>query len=102
MSKLVDTELGQFRQVTDGARSWFLFECPDCLEMLPMNEETLAGRALIDHESRIYGARFCSFQGTREFGKILIATMQAQIVMGYKPYHDEGQDRWQTTGSNEY
>lgn len=97
MSMLVDTELGQFRYVTDGPNKRFLFDCPDCHEMLPMSEEILAGRAPVDHESRIHGARFCTFAGTREFGKYLIATMQAQIVMGYKPYHDEGQDRWQPT-----
>src|SRR3990167_6494416 len=95
MSKIVDTELGQFRQVTDGHKKWFLFECPCCHEMLPMNEEILAGRAPIDHESRIEGARFCSFSGTREFGVQLVAAMQAQILMGYQPYRDEGQSQWQ-------
>jgi hypothetical protein len=102
MSRLVDTELGQFREVTDGTSRSFLFECPDCHEMLPMDEEILAGRAPIDHESRVHGARFCTFAGTRDFGRKLVATMQALIVMGYKPYHDEGQDRWQSNGSNGY
>lgn len=102
MSMLVDTELGQFRCVSDGQNKRFLFECPDCAEMLPMSEEIFAGRAPIDHESRIHRARFCTFTGVREFGKSLITTMQAQIVMGYKPYHDEGQDRWQSAGGNEY
>ena len=92
MSQLVDTQLGQFRYVTDGHKKWFLFECPDCHEMLPMDEEILAGRALVDHESRTEKARFCTFSGTRQFGIQLIAAMQAQILMGYQPYHDEGQD----------
>ncbi len=100
MSKLVDTELGQFRLVENGTRKWFLFECPQCREMLPMDEETLSGRKDIQHESRILPATFCRFTGTREFGKHLITTMQAQIVMGYMPYHDEGQDQWQSNGSN--
>ncbi len=100
MSRLVDTELGQFRLVEDGPRKRFLFECPECHEMLPMDEETLAGQKDIQHESRILPATFCRFTGTREFGKHLITTMQAQIVMGYKPYHDEGQDRWQPNGNN--
>jgi hypothetical protein len=100
MSKLVDTELGQFRFVEDAEKRRFLFECPTCGEMLPMNEEILAGRQPIDHESRLIGATFCKFSGTREFGKHLVTTMQAQIVMGYKPYHDEGQDRWQSLGEN--
>ena len=102
MSKLVDTKLGQFRQVTDGVNKWFLFECPDCGEMLPMSEEILAGTAPIDHATRPPQTRLCTFRGVREFGKVLVSTMQAQIVMGYKPYHDEGQDRWQPSGSNEY
>lgn len=93
MSKLIDTELGQFRLVEDGTKKWFLFECPECHEMLPMDEEILAGRKDIQHESRILPATYCRFMGMREFGKHLIATMQAQIVMGYKPYHDEGQDQ---------
>ena len=95
MSMLVDTELGQFRYVTDGEKKWFLFQCPHCNEMLPMNEEIIAGRAPVDHESRARPGTFCTFGGTREFGKHLISTMQAQILMGYQPYHDEGQDQWQ-------
>jgi len=102
MSILIDTDLGQFRYVTDGQKKSFLFECPDCHEMLPMSEEILAGRDSIDHESMIYGGRFCTFSGVREFGKHLIVTMQAQIVMGYKAYHDEGEDRWQPIGGGEY
>jgi hypothetical protein len=99
MSKLVDTELGQFRMVEDGGRKRFLFECPACREMLPMDEDILAGRKPIDHESRLQPTTYCRFQGTREFGKVLITTMQAYILMGYKPYRDEGQDRWQPMGS---
>lgn len=95
MSRIVDTELGQFRYVTDGAKGRFLFECPHCREMLPMNEEVLAGRDPVDHQSKTQPGRFCSFSGVREFGKYLVGAMQAQILMGYKPYHDEGQDRWQ-------
>jgi hypothetical protein len=95
MSRLIDTELGQFRCVTDGASKLFLLECPDCGEMLPMEEEILAGRKPIDHESRTMAAKCCTFQGVREFGKALICKMQSLIVMGYRPYHDEGQDQWQ-------
>jgi hypothetical protein len=95
VSKLVDTELGQFREVIDGFNKRFLFECPDCHEMLPMDEEIMAGRKSIDHESRVHGGCLCTFSGTREFGRVLISTMQAKILMGYKPCHDEGEDCWQ-------
>lgn len=60
-----------------------------------MIEDTLDGIAPIDHESRVKSGSICSFSGTRNFGSTLVAAMQAQILMGYKPYHDEGQDRWQ-------
>ena len=96
MSMLVDTELGQFRCVTDDRknRRW-LFECPDCHEMLPMSEDHLDRKLPIDHESRKTPGSFCSFQGTRDFGAQLVHRMQALVLMGYKPTHDEGQDCWQ-------
>lgn len=90
MSQLVDTEFGQFRCVTDGGRKWFLLECPVCGEMLPMNEETLAGRSPITHESRHYPGSFCDFAGTHKLGAALLSTMQARVLTGDKPYHDEG------------
>jgi hypothetical protein len=101
---LVDTEFGQFRCVTDGDRRRFLLECGDCGEMLPMSEEILAGIHPVDHESRKIAGTVCSFSGMREFGKTLIVKMQSLIVMGYKPYHDEGQDQWQPSrgGSDGY
>ena len=92
MSQLIDTSLGQFRVVADGEQKRFLFECPCCGEMLPMSEGHLNGTALIDHESRKEPARFCTFQGTRDFGRQLIATMRSHILMGYLPYHEEGRD----------
>lgn len=97
MSMLIDTDLGQFRCVTDGGKKRFIFECPHCLEMLPLSEEVLAGNAPVDHESRVMPGKFCSFAGTREFGKILITKMQSLILMGYKPWHDEGEDQWQAS-----
>lgn len=91
---LVDTELGQFRCVTDEHGKRFLFECPACGEMLPMSEAILAGERPVTHESLRLPATFCSFQGAKEFGKALISKMQSLIMMGYKPYHDEGEDQW--------
>jgi hypothetical protein len=101
MSKIVDTEIGRFRQVADGQHKWFLFECPDCGEWLPMNEDVLAGRDRVVHESQKFPASYCSYGDAREFGSALIAAMQAKVLMGYKPYHDEGEDRWQFMGGAE-
>jgi hypothetical protein len=103
MSMLIETKLGQFRAWTDGKVKSFLFQCPDCGEMLPMSEEVLAGIMTINHESRSRPGHKCTYSGTRDFGKTLISAMQAQILMGYKPYHDEGQDQWQplSDGSSE-
>lgn len=89
MSKLVDTNLGQFRQVEYGDEKRFLFECPICGEMLPMDEEILAGRFPIDHESRINGAQFCTFKGTHDFGKHLVVSLRSQILVGEPTYHEE-------------
>lgn len=94
MSRLIDTEIGQFRAVQDGAINRYLFECPHCAEMLPLSDDALNGTAPIDHESRKQVGRFCTFSGVREFGRCLVSTMQAMIVMGYQPYHDEGETRW--------
>jgi len=98
MSMLIDTDLGQFRAVTDGDHKRFLLECPECGEMLPMTEDILAGKHPVDHESRKLPATFCTFAGVHEFGKALVCKMQSLIVMGYKPWHDEGQDQWQPSG----
>lgn len=94
MSRLIDTEIGQFRAVQDGLINRYLFECPACGEMLPLSDDALNGTAPIDHESRREVGRFCNFDGVREFGRYLVSTMQAMIVMGYQPYHDEDETRW--------
>lgn len=56
-----------------------------------MDEEILAGTKPIDHEYR-KEARFCSYIGTREYGKWLVATMQARALMGeegIRPYETD-------------
>lgn len=93
MSKLVSTAMGQFRHVvdSDGSGGRWLFECPHCHENLPMSEDHLNGSAPIDHESRAEPGRLCTFQGAYEFGSFLVARMQARVMTGSKPYHDEGE-----------
>lgn len=85
MSRLIDSEIGQFRQVEDGLIKRFLFECPDCHEMLPMTEEILSGDSPVNHESKIYGATFCSFRGKKPMGRHLIAAIQANLLNGIGP-----------------
>jgi hypothetical protein len=91
MSKLIDTDFGQFRQVTDGTINWFLLQCPDCGEMLPIDDEMFAGEKPINHESKKFPASFCTFSGTKALGPELISKMQTDVLFGRVPYHDEGQ-----------
>lgn len=93
MSKIVTTELGRFRQVDDHEKKSFLFECPDCKEWLPFSEEHLNGSLAPTHFARVDDAvavrRVCDFAKRAPYGAILVATMQARILMaeeGVKPY----------------
>lgn len=91
MSKVVPTKIGRFRQVTDGDRKWFLFECPTCGEWLPMKEEHLNGSAPIDHLSRPDGDRVrmtCAFSGKHKLGIELVTTMQVRVLMDESPCDD--------------
>ena len=88
MSQLIDTTLGRFNFVMNGTYRRFLFECPDCKEWLPLDEQHLMGIAPIDHQSLINPGCFCTFSGTREFGCTVIAAIQAQKLMGFKPSHE--------------
>jgi len=89
MSKIVTTDLGRFRQVSDGQRKSFLFECPTCKEWLPMSEEHLNGSLAPVHLSRLdvvdmvtmnYG-KICSYAKKEQYGTALVSTMQARILM---------------------
>lgn len=93
MSKIVPTKLGTFRQVVDGSRKYFLFECPKCGEWLPMTEAHLQGEESIDHltrpeEGRTFRAT-CEFGGKHKLGVELLATMQARVLMGEQPYDED-------------
>lgn len=93
MSKIVDTELGRFRQVTDVDKKWFLWECPRCKSWGGLSEEQWNGEVSVVCSGRS-GQGDCDYHETHEYGKMLVVSMQAMRLMGYKPYHDEGEDRW--------
>jgi hypothetical protein len=80
MSKFVPTAKGLFRAVKDEAKTRFLFQCPECGEWLPLNEESLAGRLSLSHELRGTD-RYCRFAGPELLGPTLVATMQARLLM---------------------
>lgn len=87
MSKIVTTEIGRFRQVTDGERKSFLFECPTCKEWLPMSEEHLNGSLAPIHFARtddmgtMTHGRVCTYAEKKVYGATLVATMQARMLM---------------------
>jgi len=80
MSKFVPTSKGLFRAVKDEGRTRFLFQCPECGEWLPLDEEALAGRLSLSHELRGTN-RYCRFAGPELLGPTLVATMQARLLM---------------------
>ena len=94
MSKIVDTIFGRFRHVSDGSRKWFLWECPKCQSWGSMSDDQMNGKVSVVW-SGPGGRGGCDYHETHEFGKRLVATMQAAILMGYQPYHDENESRWQ-------
>lgn len=94
MSEIIDTQLGRFRRVTDGKTKWFLFECPTCKEWLPLTEAMMNGEEPAVHESATIQGTRCPFSGSHEFGSTLVAAIQAGILSGVEPIHDEDEDRW--------
>lgn len=94
MSKIVDTNVGRFRQVTDDKDKWFLWECPNCGSWSGMSDGQLEGKVSVVC-SGPNGRGGCDYHATHEFGASLVAAMQAKILMGYKPYYEEGKDKWQ-------
>jgi hypothetical protein len=92
MSKIVDTEVGRFRQVTDGTKSWFLWECPKCGQWGNLSEAQWNAEVSVVCSGPI--GKTCDYHETHRYGSILVASIQAMKLMGYKPYHDEGEDRW--------
>jgi hypothetical protein len=79
MSEIVDTEEGSFRRVTDGVNKWWLWECPACSERQPINLDKSEELACVK----------CGHIG-RNLGRSLVAHMQARVLTGDAPTHEEG------------
>ena len=80
MSEIVDTAVGSFRRVTDGATHWWLWECPACQEMQPFDFDN----------SEHYACTKCGRVEDRGLGRNLVAHMQSRRLVGQEPTHDEG------------
>ena len=93
MSKIVDTSVGRFRQVIDGTDKWFLWECPGCKQWAHLSEDQWNGKVSVDHASQGCAGQY---HETHNFGAELVHRMQAMRLMGYRPWHEEGQDQWAT------
>ncbi len=89
MSRLIDNALGTFNVVDKGGEPAVLFLCPDCGEWLPLADAHLSGEEVVDHESRREPGRFCTYQGSREFGASLHATMLSRALAGFSPTRPE-------------
>ena len=92
MSRIVTTKLGRFRSVSvtmqtpaNGHSNAWLFEC-QCGQWAYLDEDQWAGRVSVDHASD-----GCpnGYHESHNYGAELVATMQARILTGDKPYDDE-------------
>ena len=94
MSRIVDTELGRWRLVSNGTgeKNW-LWECPKCKSWAGMNDAQMEGKVSVVC-SGPGGHGGCDYHETHKFGALLVGSIQAMRLMGYRPYHDEGEDRW--------
>jgi hypothetical protein len=81
MSKIVTTELGRFRGVTDGKRNWWLWECPNCKTWGNLSPDQMEGRVSVLHS--------CGYHHIHEYAKELVATIQARMLMGEYPFEEE-------------
>ena len=93
MSKIVDTQFGRARLVTDGGSKWWLWECPKCHSWRPMTDEEANGDKVVvcQGPSDLSG---CDYAEAHEFGKWLYAAIAAMKLMGYVPYYEEGGNRY--------
>lgn len=88
MSQIVDTSVGRFRRVNTGdpthPDTW-LWECP-CGQWAYLDEDQWAGRVSVDHASDGCPK---GYHETHEYGKALVAAIQASILTGYPPTHED-------------
>lgn len=89
MSQIVDTRLGAFRRVlldydlVQGRSDAWLWQCP-CGEWWQLSVAQWHGQAVVAHDD-------CShhYFEIHEFGKELLAAIQAKILMGENPTRED-------------
>ena len=88
MSEIIDTQFGRWRRVRDGTQKRLLWECPKCQSWGGMSDDQMAGKVSVVC-SGPGGHGGCDYHETHEFGKVLVATMQASILMDEQPHHED-------------
>lgn len=94
MSRIVDTKLGRFRAVTDGTKKWWLWECPSCKTWCNLSAAQMEGRVSVYCEAPKqyhYPTQMgkCGYHETHEYAKELATTVQARMMMGEEPWHED-------------
>ena len=91
MSHIVTTKLGRFRRVNTGdpkhPDAW-LFECPGCGQWAYLDEGQWRGKVSVDHASDGCSGRY---HETHNFAVELLASIQAAILTGTKPYSEDSE-----------
>ncbi len=73
MSRIIETTVGRFREVTDGSKKWFLWECR-CGTWCSLSDAQWSGSVSVNHDSQGCPSHY---HETHEYGKVLLNTIQA-------------------------
>ena len=85
MSKIVTTELGRFRGVTDGAKSWWLWECPNCKTWGNLSVDQMEGRVSFSVMCR---SSITIPPSSRE----LVAVIQSRALVDGYPFEEDNDE----------
>lgn len=77
MSEIIETPVGRFRRVTDGAKKWFLWECR-CGEWCNLSDDQMNGLVSVDHASQGCSAKY---HETHNFGQYLFSAIVAERLV---------------------
>jgi hypothetical protein len=97
MSQFVTTKFGRFRAVRDGDKKSWLWEWPNCQTWGNLSLEQWEGRVSVHctapkqyhYPSSIHE---CGYHVTHEFGRELVAVMQARLLFGESQFDPETAD----------
>ena len=97
MSKIVTTELGRFRGVTDGTKSWWLWECPNCKTWGNLSVDQMEGRVRVQcdapkqyHYPTTVGP--CGYHETHNYARKLVAVIQARALVDGYPFEEDNDE----------